>query len=95
MKTPSIFDHVDENNIYIMLNWTRYPVVDYNLSFTKNQINRAYGDAASLRCKFYHMDKLVSNLNITPVGYKTLFPLFVFDVCKQSERLKNCYRYRN
>ena len=35
------------------------------------------------------MDELVSNPNITPSDYKDLFPLFVFDVSKQSEKLKN------
>ena len=35
------------------------------------------------------MEELVSNLIITPVDYKTLFPLFVFDISKQTERLKN------
>lgn len=35
------------------------------------------------------MDELVSNPNITPADYKTLFPLLVFDVSKQSERLKS------
>ena len=34
------------------------------------------------------MDELVSNPNITPADYETLYPLFVFDVSKQSERLK-------
>ena len=87
-NNPSIFDHVHVRNMYVMLNSTRYPAVDYNLSFTKQQFSRAYGDAASFRSKFYRMDELVSNPNITPSDYKTLFPLFVFDVSKQSERLK-------
>ncbi|XP_065664794.1 uncharacterized protein LOC136086425 [Hydra vulgaris] len=30
---PSISDHCDLNNMYIILNQDRYPVVDYNLSF--------------------------------------------------------------
>ena len=34
------------------------------------------------------MDELVSNPNISPSDYKTLYPLFLFDVSKQSERLK-------
>ena len=34
------------------------------------------------------MDELVSNPNITPSDYKTLYPLFSFDVSKQSEKLK-------
>ena len=34
------------------------------------------------------MDELISNSSIRPDNYKTLFPLFVFDVTKQSEKLK-------
>ena len=88
-KNPSVFNHVNVNNMYITLNSTRYPVVDYDLSFTKQQFSRAYGDAASFRSKFYGMDELVSNPNITPSDYKDLFPIFVFDVSRQSEKLKN------
>ncbi|XP_060085074.1 uncharacterized protein LOC132564438 [Ylistrum balloti] len=87
-QNPSIFDNVNVRNIFVMLNSARYPAVDYNLSFPKQQFSRAYGDAAAFRSKFYNMDELVSNPNITPADYKTLFPLFVFDVSKQSERLK-------
>ena len=47
-----------------------------------------YGDAADFRSKFFNMDELVSNPNITPSDYKTLFPLFLFDVSEQSEKLK-------
>ena len=86
---PSTFDNVDVRNMYVMLNSTRYPTVDYNLSFPKQQFSRVYGDAAAFRSKFYHMDELVSNPNITLADYKSLYPLFVFDVSKQSERLKN------
>ena len=34
------------------------------------------------------MDELVSNCGIGPVDFKSLYPLFVFDVSKQSEKLK-------
>ena len=47
-----------------------------------------YGDAAEFRSKFFNMDGLISNLNINPADYKTLYPLFLFDVSKQSEKLK-------
>ena len=88
-KNPSVFDHVHVKNMYVTLNSTRYPAVDYELSFTKQKFSRAYGDAASFRSKFYGMDELVSNPNITPSDYKDLFPIFVFDVSRQSEKLKN------
>ena len=75
--------------MYVTLNSTRYPAVDYELLFTKQKFSRAYGYAASFRLKFYGMDELVSNPNITPNDYKDLFPIFVFDVSRQSEKLKN------
>ena len=34
------------------------------------------------------MDKLITRSNISPADYKTLY-LFVFDVSKQSEKLKS------
>ena len=34
------------------------------------------------------MDELISNCGINPIDYKNIFPLYVFDVTKQSEKLK-------
>ena len=42
----------------------------------------------NLELSFFNMNELVSNPNITPSDYKTLYPLFLFDVSKQSEKLK-------
>ena len=66
LVNPSLFDHVNVSNIYVMLNSTRYPKADYNISFTKQQFSRVNGDAAEFRSKFFNMDELVSNPNITP-----------------------------
>ena len=85
-QNPSIFNHASVKNIYAILNSTRYPAVDYNISFPRQQFSRAYGDAALFRSKFFNMDELVSNPNISPSDYKTLYPLFLLDVSKQSER---------
>ena len=87
-RNPALFDHVRVNNIYVMLNSVRYPTADYNISFIGQDFSRVYGDAAEFRAKFYNMDELISNPNITPADYKTMYPLFLFDVSKQSERLK-------
>ena len=40
------------------------------------------------RSKFYNMDELVSDPNNKPLDYKSLYPIFVYDVRNQSERLK-------
>ena len=88
LTNPSLFDNVNVSNIYITLNSTRYPTVDYNIKFDENRFSRVYGDAADFRSKFFNMDELVSNPNFTPIEYKNLYPLFLFDVSKQSEKLK-------
>ena len=87
-QNPSIFDNVNINNIYAMLNSTRYPTVDYNIDFAKNIFSRVYGDAVEFRSKFFNMDDLISNPNFTPLEYRLMYPLFLFDVSKQSEKLK-------
>ena len=88
LANPSIFDNLDVSNIYVMLNSKRYPTADYNISFPRQQFSRVYGDAAEFRAKFFNMDELVSSPNITPSDYRDLYPLFLFDVSKQSEKLK-------
>ena len=87
-QNPSIFDSVNVSNIYAMLNSVRYPTADYNISFLAQKFSRVYGDVAEFRSKFFNMDELVSSPNITPSDYKALYPLFLFDVSKQSEKLK-------
>ena len=85
---PALFDHCEVRNIYVTLNAKRYPDIDYENDFLINKFSRIYGDASTFRKKFYNMDELISNSSIRPDNYKNLFPLFVFDVTKQSEKLK-------
>ena len=85
---PSIFTGVDVSNMYVMLNSTRYPAADYNINFLENQFSRVYGDVANFRSKFFNMDEFISNPNINPSDYKDVYTLFLFDVSKQSEKLK-------
>ena len=88
VKNPSLFDFVNVSNIYVMLNSMRYPTTDYNISFLAQKFSRVYGDAAEFRSKFFNMDELVSSPNITPADFKDPYPLFLFDVSKQSKKLK-------
>ena len=88
-KNSSTFDHVNLKNAYVMLNSDRYPAVDYILSFVNQKCSRIYGDAALFRAKFFGMEELITQSNITPSDYKTLCTLFTFDVSKQKEKLKS------
>ena len=87
-RNPSIFDNINVSNIYAMLNSERYPASDYNISFLAQKFSRVYGDVVEFRSKFFNLDDFVSNANITPSDYKALYPLFLFDVSKQRDKLK-------
>ena len=88
LTNPSVFFGINVSNIYVTLNSTRYPATDYNIHFGAQQFSRVYGDVANFRSKFFNMDELISNPNINPSDYKDLYSLFLFDVSKQSEKLK-------
>ena len=90
VTNPSLFSSMNVNvkNMYVMLNSTRYPAADYNINFGAQHFSRVYGDVANFRSKFFNMDELISNPNINPSDYKDLYRLFLFDVSKQSEKLK-------
>ena len=64
-QNPSTFDNVNVRNIYATLNSDKYPPLDYDLSFPKQQCNRAYGDATLFRSKFHNMSELISSPNLT------------------------------
>ena len=87
-RNPAIFDNLFVRNIYVTLNAKRYPDTDYENDFTTNKYSRIYGDAALFRKKFFNMDELISNPGINPYNYKHIYPLYLFDVSKQSEKLK-------
>ena len=76
-------------NADVTLNSDRYSAVDYNLSFSIPEISKVYGDAALFGVQFFGMDELIIQSNITPSDYKTPYPLFMFDVSKQKQKLKS------
>ena len=91
-ENPSIFNNVNVNNIYATLNSTRYPTADYNVSFPETKFSRVYGEASDFRTKFFNMDELVSNPNITPSDYRSLYPIF-FVRCFQTKRKTKIFYY--
>ena len=76
-------------NAHVTLNSDRYTAVDYNLSFSNQKFSREYNDAALFGVKFFGTDELITQSNIKPSDYKTLHPLFTFDVSMQKEKLKS------
>ena len=87
-QNPAIFNNAGVNNIYVTLNSKKYPMADYNISFPRQKVSTLFGDTALFRSKFFNMDVSLSNFNFTLLEFEDLYPLFVFDVSKQSEMLK-------
>ena len=85
-RNPAVFDHVQVRNIYAVLNSDRYPIVDMYLNFTRIKTARAYKSLADFKEEYYGVGRAESSSQVTPVDY--VFPIFVLDVRRQSERLK-------
>ena len=88
-KNPSTVDHVNLKNAYETPNSDRYLAVDYNVSFFNQKLSMVYGDVALFGVKFFGMDELITQCNITSSDYKTLYHLLTFDVSKHKEQLKS------
>ena len=84
-KNPAIFDHLKYTNAYVQLNSERYPEENLNVDFDSNIYAKPYKMLTDYFCNVVGN----SNVQIDLISYANLFPLLVFDVSHQSERLKN------
>ncbi|XP_065645648.1 uncharacterized protein LOC136076109 [Hydra vulgaris] len=84
---PSLFDHCDLQNMQVIVRNKNYPELNYNLSFPNMKYSLAYGTASDFSEKFYGTSNLITNGNILYTEYRDLFPIMVFDVSNQRERL--------
>ena len=73
----------------VVLNSTKYPPLDVNANFTKNQFIQFYKYMTEFTRDYYGIDPLLGGSGIHVNSYKKLSPLFVFNVSKQSERLNH------
>ena len=88
-KNAALFDHCNVTNMNVVLNSTKYPPLDVNANFTKNQFIQFYKYMSEFTRDYYGVDPLVGGSGIHAISYKELTPLFVFNVSKQSERLNH------
>jgi hypothetical protein len=84
-KNPAQFDHCHLKNAFVQLNSERYPEMDLQLDFNKNFYSTAY----SMLYEYYNEVINKEGCPMSMVDYRLMYPLFVFDISRQSERLKN------
>ena len=80
---PSVFDHCDVDHIQVKMLGRLYPSQAEILNFPANQYSKAYNNAAKFRELFDGTPDLFSHFGITPIDFKNLYPLFVFNVSNQ------------
>ena len=98
-----LFDHCKLKNAYAILNNHRYPAIDYHINFIQNQYNCVYREFHQFLGKYFVINNSVTETAVDPVDYKHLFPLIVFDVSRQSEKIASavvditiqCYFHEN
>ena len=86
-QNPALFDHCNTTNMQLLLNHTRYPSVDILTDFPKEQFAGVYKSFFDFHSRYYGIDSLLAGSDVNPSAFKDLFPIHVFDVSKQSERL--------
>ena len=88
-KNNATYDNCNLISAHILLNTDRYPLNDFAIDFAKNHYDHLYREFSSFIEKFYGIDDSVVSTSVNPLTYKSLFPIILFDVSKQSERLKS------
>lgn len=84
-KNPALFDHCYVRNAYVQLNSERYPERNLNLNFGDNNYITAY----KMLVDYYTEVLGKESCAITLAEFKDLYPILIFDISHQSERLKN------
>ena len=87
-QNPAVFDNLQLINAYVTLNSERFPTSDIITNFNTKDYVKFYDLFDNLQEEYYGIDSLVGGTQVNFPAFKTLFPLLVFDVRHQNERLK-------
>ena len=70
----------------VWLNHSRYYPVDMATDFAKERYASVYKSFYDFASRYYGIDNLLAGSAVSPAAFKSLYPIHVFDVPKQSER---------
>lgn len=83
-QNPMIFDALTLSDIHLKLNATRVPVSDLDMNFAERRFQRAYKMLADYMGRDQDVD---TGFQISCEDFRTLYPIYHFDLEAQSERL--------
>ena len=87
-QNPALFDNLKLINAYVTLNSERFPTSDIITNFATNDYVKLYDMFDDFKKDYYGIDTLVGGTQVNFPAFKTLFPIMVFDVRKQNEKLQ-------
>ena len=88
-KNNGTFDHLNLTQASVSLNNDRYPLNVKESNFGNMAFNHLYMNFCNFKNIFHGVPAMVSPIGISPCDYKTMYPIYFFDVSHQSERLKS------
>jgi hypothetical protein len=87
-QNPAAFDNIDLKSASVTLGSQTIPMTKIMTNFSRNEYTTLYDMFDNFKSDYYGIDSLVGGTQVNYVAYKTLFPIIVFDLRKQDERLK-------
>jgi len=87
-QNPAVFDNLNLKTAYVSLNEQRYPMNDVVSNFATNDYVELYDMFDEFKEQYYGFSSLVGGSQVNYPAFRSLFPIIVFDVRRQSEVLK-------
>jgi hypothetical protein len=88
-QNPAVFDHLNMTNAYVSLDSDKYPLYDKTINFPLNDYSLLYEMFDNFKKEFYGFNSLIGGTQVNFATFKSLFPIVVFDVRHQSEKIKD------
>ncbi len=88
-QNPAVFDHLNLTQAHVVLGGDKYPINDMVIDFPTNDYSYRYEMFDNFKKEYYSFSSLVGGTQVNFPAFKSLFPIIVFDVRHQSERLKS------
>lgn len=88
-QNPAVFDHLNLQRSYITLNSQNYPLTEVLTNFTLNQYSQWCKMLIDFKEDYYGFNSLIGGSQVNQATYRTLFPIFAFDLRKQADEVSS------
>ncbi|MDW0252271.1 MAG: hypothetical protein QOA17_10775 [Nitrososphaeraceae archaeon] len=88
-QNPAVFDNVNLATASAKLNNEDYPAENIVVNFATNDYTVPFQMFDNYKKEFFGYNSLVGGTQVNFATYKSLYPIIVFDVTRQNEKLSN------